>query len=86
MITSVRFCSSYDSLTLLHSERPKLYRVLVVLSAKGLEWGFTGFKMNIISVRKPIADKIAVNEVTCMHKNVITHVVICFYDSMLATA
>ena len=28
-----------DSLTLLHSERPKLYRVLAVLSAAGLRLG-----------------------------------------------
>ena len=42
------------------------------------------FENNII-IRKRIADTVIVDGVTCMRKNVITRVVIRFYDTTLST-
>ena len=43
-----------------------------------LKWDFVAFKMNIISIRKRIADTDVVNDVTCICQSVITRVVIQF--------
>ena len=46
------------------------------LSYDPLKWDFIDFKMNIISIRKHIADSGIVNDLTCLPQSVITGVVI----------
>ena len=46
------------------------------LSYDFLKWDFVAFKMNIISMRKSIADMDVVSHVTCTRQTVITRVVI----------
>ena len=43
------------------------------------KWDFITFKMNIISIRKHIADTVVVSDVICEGENVTTHVVIGFF-------
>ena len=45
----------------------------------GIKWYFIAFKMNIISIRKCIADKDVVSDVTCTRQSVITRVIIPFF-------
>ena len=52
--------------------------VLFCLSYDPLKWHFIAFKMNIISIRKRICDKVVVNNVTRIRQNDNTRVVIRF--------
>ena len=59
MTMSVRFCLLYDSLTLLHSGKPKLFGFS---ECKRVKIEFNCLQMNIISIRKSIADTVIVND------------------------
>ena len=48
------------------------------LSYDALKWDFITFKMNIISIRKRIADMDVVNDFIYMRNSIISHVVIQF--------
>ena len=46
------------------------------LSYDPLKWDFMAFKMNIISIRKYIADTDVVNDVTFLHRSFIPYVIL----------
>ena len=59
--------------------------VKVCLSYYPLKWVFIAFKLNIILLRKCIADTDVVNDVTRSRQSVITRVVIRFYGTTSST-
>ena len=58
--------------------------VKFLLSYDPLKWDFIGFKMNIILIRKHIADMIVVNDFTGVRQSVVTRAVIRLLFTTLA--
>ena len=42
-------------------------KILFIISDDPLKWDFIAFKINMVPIRKRIADTVAVNGVTCTH-------------------
>ena len=55
------------------------------LSYDPLKWKNIAFNINIVSIKKRIADTNVISDITCTHQNVISRVGIRFYDTKLST-